>query len=393
MNILIVSPISIFPNTRGSTNRILSLARSLNKAKVNVFVLHAGSSIVTKDKITFFGYMSFGKLFKKSNMVSRFLDRTFCTFNIFMIVRLITLVQQINPDIIQFEFPTTIANPFIALLNIPKVLKILDEHNVESLTAKSSSSVPLLFPYKLAIERKAVKNADLILSVSNSDKKHLCHLYGLHDSRIVVIPNGVNMDEFQKYSKINARKKLGFTESEKVILFHGQMAWKPNREAVKLIMTYILPKVYSKYPNVMFLIIGEYSEILEKQYFNNTKNVHFLGFVKNLANYIAASDVCIVPLVRGGGTSLKILEYMAAGKPIVSTKIGVRGFKIREGKHAIIKDDIQKEFPNAIIKLLESPINMELLGNHARDLALIYDWKNIGKKLVEIYFLKTSYIN
>jgi len=384
LKILIVSPISIFPNTRGSTNRILELAKSLVKAGAEVFILHAGHSGTIKEGISFFGYLSFADLLGTKNVIGRFLDRNIGSFNIFSTRHMYSIVNKVQPDIIQFEFPTIFGSPFNIWSKIPNAVKVLDEHNVELLTAKSSSSVPYISPIKTGIEKRAVETADLVLSVSEADKTTLIQLYSIPENRVIVIPNGVN---FKKYSSINkyaARKKLGIEESAKIMFFHGTMSWRPNREAVDMITSFICPRVKSHCSEATFFIAGEDSETLYGHYSELDNGICILGFVDNLVDYIMASDICIVPLISGGGTSLKMLEYMAAGKPIVTTKVGSRGLPIVDGEHAIIRNELKNDFPEAIIKILEIP-EEEWIGNQARNLAFKYDWENMGQKLYSIY--------
>lgn len=384
MKVLIVSPISIFPNTRGSTNRILELAKSLMKAGAKVSILHAGYSVTIKDGISFFGYPSFANLLGPKNIIGRFLDRNIGPFNIFSIRYLFNIIRKVQPDIVQFEFPMTLGFPFNLSSMIPNVIKILDEHNVESLTTKSSSSVPYIFPYKIAAEKRAVERADLVLSVSDADRNTLCHLYNIPESRVAVVPNGVSVKKFSRDKKYETRKKLGIKESVKIIFFHGSMSWRPNCEAVDMIVSLIAPKVRSKCSEAMFYVAGEDSEKLYGHHTEINNGICILGFIDNLVDYIIASDVCILPLLRGGGTSLKLLEYMAAGKPIVTTEVGARGLPIVDGEHAVIRNELESDFPEAIINILESP-ERDRIGNQARDLALKYDWENIGQKLYTIY--------
>ena len=384
MKVLIISPISLFPNTRGSTNRILELANGLKNAGAKIFILHPGYSGIRKDGTSFFGYRSFSNLLGPENIIGRFLDYNVGPFNIFSIRYLLNIVRRVQPDIVQFEFPINLGFPFSISSMIPNVIKVLDEHNVEALSAKSSSSVPYIFPYKIAIEKRAVKRADLVLSVSDADRNTLCHLYNIHESRVAIIPNGVSIKKFSKDNKYEVRKKLGIKESAKIIFFHGSMSWRPNREAVDLIVSIISPKVRSQCSEATFFVAGEDSYKLYNHYTEINNGVRILGFVDNLVDYIIASDVCIVPLLRGGGTSLKILEYMAAGKPIVATEVGVRGLPIVDGEHAVIRNELESDFPEAIINILESP-EEDRIGNQARDLAINYDWKNIGQKLYSLY--------
>ncbi len=353
----------------------------MKNAGGRVSILHAGHSGTIKDGIIFYGYPSFANLLGTKNIIGRFLDRNLGLFNIFSTRYILNIIRKLQPDIVQFEFPVILGFPFSISSMIPNVIKILDEHNVESLTTKSSSSVPYIFPYKIIVEKNAVERADLVLSVSKADKSSLCHLYKINESRVTVVPNGVNAKKYSMDNKYEVRKKLGITDSAKIIFFHGSMNWRPNREAVDMIVSLISPKVRSKYSEVLFYVAGEDSE---KLCGHNNTGVNMLGFVDNIADYIIASDICIIPLIRGGGSSLKILEYMAAGKPIVTTMVGSRGFPIVDGEHALIRNELDSDFPEAIINILEST-EENRIGNQARTLALKYDWENIGQKLYAIY--------
>jgi glycosyltransferase involved in cell wall biosynthesis len=131
-------------------------------------------------------------------------------------------------------------------------------------------------------------------------------------------------------------------------------------------------------------VAGEDSDTLYSHRSEIDNGICVLGFVDNLVDYIMASDICIVPLISGGGTSLKMLEYMAAGKPIITTNVGCRGFPIVDGEHAVIRNELKNDFPEAIINILETPED-EWIGHQARDLAIKYDWEKIGQKLYTIY--------
>src|SRR5439155_438951 len=58
-------------------------------------------------------------------------------------------------------------------------------------------------------------------------------------------------------------------------------------------------------------------------------NVLIVGEVPDVADYLRASDLALCPLVSGSGTSLKTIEYLAAGLPLVSTEVGVRYLGLR----------------------------------------------------------------
>jgi polysaccharide biosynthesis protein PslH len=113
--------------------------------------------------------------------------------------------------------------------------------------------------------------------------------------------------------------------------------------------------------------------------------VRFSGFVDDLQARVQRAAVFIVPLRVGSGTRLKILEAMAMGKAIVSTRIGAEGIGLVDGDSACLVDT-PVEFARAIDRLLGDPELRHRLGQRARLLAeQDYAWTMIGKRLLATY--------
>ena len=97
-------------------------------------------------------------------------------------------------------------------------------------------------------------------------------------------------------------------------------------------------------------------------------------------------DIAIVPLTTGGGTKLKILDYMSIGLPIVTTKKGIEGLNVKNDEHAIIVNDVNDVFIDAIKYLIDNGEERKRIGANARRLAEEeYDWDQIGKKMDDLY--------
>jgi len=72
--------------------------------------------------------------------------------------------------------------------------------------------------------------------------------------------------------------------------------------------------------------------------------------------------------------------------PIVTTKKGIEGIKAKNGEDAIIVDDVDEEFIDAIKYLVENEQERKRIGANARKLAEEeYDWEKIGGKLDKLY--------
>ena len=70
-----------------------------------------------------------------------------------------------------------------------------------------------------------------------------------------------------------------------------------------------------------------------------SKNVEVTGFVEDPLPYLARASVVVVPLRIGGGTRFKVVEAMAMGKAIVSTRLGAEGIDVMPETHALLCDD------------------------------------------------------
>lgn len=114
-------------------------------------------------------------------------------------------------------------------------------------------------------------------------------------------------------------------------------------------------------------------------------NVLIMGYVDDIKREILNSDLCIAPLEHGSGTRLKILEYFAMGKPVISTSKGAEGIEYTPRKDIIIEDDIHK-YPQIIETLIDDEKEKGRLGRNAKTLIKDkYDWKIYEKPLFKVY--------
>ena len=93
----------------------------------------------------------------------------------------------------------------------------------------------------------------------------------------------------------------------------------------------------------------------------------------------------LVPIRIGGGTSFKILEAMASGVPVVTTRLGAIGIGAENRKEVIIADDNQK-LTDSVIEVLNNKNLYEKITKNARSLVEEkYNWENITKELEKVY--------
>ena len=112
----------------------------------------------------------------------------------------------------------------------------------------------------------------------------------------------------------------------------------------------------------------------------NYKNVILTGFVEDLDDIISTIDIGIVPLKKGAGIKVKTLELLYAEKPVVSTKIGIEGIKVENGK-GYLEAETSEEF----IKYLNQSLKDEKKYTELKSYLKENKEKIVeGKNIVEI---------
>lgn len=260
---------------------------------------------------------------------------------------------------------------------------ILDEHNVywelltfPSFNLKNKFYKKLTFKRNKSIEIEALKNASHILVCSERDKQKILQEVPETKEKTTIIPNCMDFREYENYLRIKEveKRKIGAFH----VLFVGLLTYFPNIDAIDIICNKIAPDFDN---NVQFIVIGKNPPHIK----NKPDNVKFLGYVNDLKEYIFKSDVCIAPLRYGSGTRFKILEYMAMGKPVISTTKGVEGIEAIGNRDIIIEDNINM-FSIRLKELLDDEEMAKKIGRNGMDITKRkYDWKIYRKTLLEIY--------
>jgi glycosyltransferase involved in cell wall biosynthesis len=249
---------------------------------------------------------------------------------------------------------------------------VLDDHNVEALLANRLSdhvSNKNLFgawaSYVSMLERVCCMLADTVVVTSELDKHNLARLQSVPEKKIKVIPNGTNPDLYKPDPVLAAatRTSLGLTEEDPILTFVGRSSYPPNRLAVNYIKDILSPAVWERHPRARFLIVSkdlpsDYTEAADPRLISISDSQDY--------PYINAADLCLAPLSVGGGTRIKILNYMACGKPVVSTPIGVEGIPATPDKHLVLASI--DHFAEAVNACLGESSWLREMGERAREL-------------------------
>lgn len=264
---------------------------------------------------------------------------------------------------------------------------VFDDHNAEYMLQRSAFESDVRSPVRwlgalysliqwrklVRFERKVCMEVDSVVAVSRSDDKALRAL----DSCItpIIIPNGVDTD-FYHYAPEDTNSSL--------LVFTGKMDFRPNIDAMLWFCREILPILRKNFPDVRLKIVGQKPSYRVSSLAQN-QGVVVTGAVEDVRPFISEAAVYVVPLRMGSGTRLKILEAMAMGKAIVSTRRGAEGIECLDGRELILADT-PDEFATSIGTLLQSEARRKELGRNARRLVEEkYEWKRIVPLFESIY--------
>ncbi len=156
-----------------------------------------------------------------------------------------------------------------------------------------------------------------IIAICEGIKEQLVRDLGIAERRIVVIRNGLNLEEFRpKCDVVALKRKLKIPRSHRVISLIGRLSG-PKGDVAKLFVSEIVSLIRANIRNVTFLIVGgmgipnEFVELVGKVdqiYRDNV--VRLLGYQENVTDYFEASDVVV-------GSGRVVAEALALGKPVV----------------------------------------------------------------------------
>ena len=244
------------------------------------------------------------------------------------------------------------------------------------------------------------KNSDNLKRFT-TNSKGLAEIYlkeGLDEKKLVVAHNGVDLENFKiSETKEQLRKDLGIPEDKLIICYCGNTY---KGRGIELLIS-----AAENYKNFYFLVVGglrEDNERYEKTV-NSKKisNFELKGFVSHslVPKYLLASDILVIPYtnevtIKGGTNAsrftspIKLFEYMAAGKPILSSELPTILEILEDGKTAsLFEPGNSDSFCEKLDNLLDNPEYMSTLSKNASNKVEEYTWEARVKKLIKIPFL------
>jgi D-inositol-3-phosphate glycosyltransferase len=254
--------------------------------------------------------------------------------------------------------------------------------------------------YRINGEREVLQAADKIIAATTAESVQLLWLYQVDDSKVIIIPPGVDICKFYPIPPDEAKEYIGVPPCGRMLLFVGRM--EPLKGLNVLIEAIGIMRdndVLKENPFCLAIIGGEPDEYGEGA--NNELNrvkelagqyglqelITFLGnrSQDSLPYYYSAAEAVVVPS-HYESFGMVALEAMACGTPVVASQIGGLAYLVQNGVtgYTVPVDD-PKELADRITSVLQDPSLRDRLGNQAVKVAQDYAWDKIAAKLRPVY--------
>ena len=257
---------------------------------------------------------------------------------------------------------------------------IVHSHNIESLRFKSINKWwwGILWHY----ERFTHRQGHHSFFIQDDDRNYAIKNFNLDVEKCTTITYGFELSEAPAPAdKQIAREQIcklhNIAASDKILLFNGTLGYKPNLDALDVILKKINPALFAdKRFRYKVIICGnklpqQYRELADYK----EQNITYAGFVPDINLYFKGADIFINPVVDGGGIKTKLVEALGYDLSVVSTQSGAIGIPetITGNKMKITADNDWNNFTSHVLSIdPKALIPSEFFGH--------FYWRNIAEK-------------
>ena len=248
--------------------------------------------------------------------------------------------------------------------NAKGTAKLLDFGDMDSqkwLEYAGYKPFPLSAGYRL--EGDKMRRAEIRLSrkfdlctVTTRAELDTLNSYG-SDVQTDWFPNGVDGDYFSPTDDD--------AYDPDTMCFLGRMDYYPNQQCMFEFCAKVLPELRARRPSVKLQIVGaDPSPAVQR--LGQLAGVTVTGSVSDVRPYLRRSALSIAPLIIARGTQNKILEAMATGVPVVTSKVAAGGVDALVGEHLLVAETTG-DYVQAILRILDSPAERQRLARAGRE--------------------------
>lgn len=231
------------------------------------------------------------------------------------------------------------------------------------------------------VEKMCSLFTDLIITINHEDYKTAKKF---RSCMVAYVPGiGIHVDKIKNATvdRESKREELGYERDDFVFMSTGQVSYRKNHEVVIRAMAQI-PDKKSKYLIVGF---GEEEERLKKlvQELNLQSRVTFAGYRSDVIELLHAVDAFVFPSIQEG-LPVALMEAMAAGLPIICSKIRGNVDLIEDGKNGWLVDCHSSEEFSHAMERVKNEETSEMIDQNFKSIRK-FDIDRVNNKMTDLY--------
>lgn len=269
---------------------------------------------------------------------------------------------------------------------------IFDHHDLtpELFLSKFDHKYNTIFCLLNLMENLSCHIADVVISTNESYKKHIIQKHGIMQAKIFIVRNDPELPKNPGRATLRQNTNKQIAE----LLYVGSINMQDGVDLLVRTIDILVNQLYFK--QVRCIVVGDGAdlprvkklcvELYLEQY------LRFTGYIfdrQHIIDIIEETDICLEPAPKiaanSKSTFIKIMEYMAAGKPIVAFDMDETSYST-QGSALLIEPGKLLDFARAIMKLANEPDLRKQLGKYGSDrIATSLNWDNSAKELLRAY--------
>jgi len=244
---------------------------------------------------------------------------------------------------------------------------VYDVHDDEAGVAASLGEPPEVVGRYEVTQRAALRIADYVI-VSTGNEADMAATAQVALARTALLPNGADPHQ---------RTCWGPTIDAATLVFLGNLYYEPNARALSAIRTRILPSLRAAGINVGIRVIGHGPAELTQP----AERIEFTGRVDTINDALRGVTLALAPLTAGSGAKMKVVDYLAAGLPVLGTSEAVTGLP-PDHPGVVVENDLCA-WPSLLAALLRDPTTLREIGQAGRQcIERDLSWQQIGTDLL-----------
>ncbi len=287
-------------------------------------------------------------------------------------------LEEVRPDVLSVEhdnaarWPADLEGPPPAVLTLQNVGWHYYENRAKAASGATAAALRL---EARRFRRHDARHFGLYRTLVAMSERDRLDLGAVTQVPVEVVPNGVATDQFSP-----APPAAG----DRTLLFTGTLSHPPNAEGICWFADNAWPRVRAVVPDARLVVVG-HDPPRRVSALSGRDGVEVIGPVPDMAPWFERATAVVVPLLSGGGTRLKVLEAMANGRAVASTRVGCEGLDLKPERDILVADGAD-DLAAACMRLLEDPELRETLAAAGRGVVeQLYDWRMLGDRLAAVF--------